>query len=90
MDRTAWKSVIRRGAETSERALRSEMEENQCSRKAPLTPQLTFPCVYCDRPCRSNIGRISHERRCPSRAVAATTNYNINLLPDRLDRREEP
>ena len=62
-NRPAWREAVRSGVKRQEVQLVQDWEEKRRRRKrnAQTAPN---PCRHCDRPCRSNIGRFSHERKC--------------------------
>lgn len=70
-DRVTWRTVIHTGAVRQEKELRSEWEANRRRRREKVNQtnptQDVFICRFCSRQCRSNIGRISHERSCSTR-----------------------
>jgi hypothetical protein len=55
---------MRKGEAEFEIALITKMEDKRQRRKIPALHQPDVPCSYCDRPCQSAIGRVSHERAC--------------------------
>ena len=61
-----WRRDLKRGARKYEDNQRVKHEEKRQRRKlaATTTPQTFLSCSYCGRLCKSNIGRISHERSC--------------------------
>ena len=66
-DRTIWRGNLARGAQRYEQAQHLKQDQKRNDRKLrsqTVTSQQCVPCSYCQRPCRSNIGRISHERSC--------------------------
>ena len=73
-DRAAWRTAMGIRAALQEGMLRAEWEEKRDRRKQRVHQTTTvsnfdnFTCRYCSRPCRSNFGRISHERSCSKRS----------------------
>ena len=63
-DRDMWRSAMRKGEAEFEKALITKMEDKRQRRKMPALQRPDHPCSYCDRPCHSAIGRVSHERAC--------------------------
>ena len=63
-DRDMWRSAMRNGEAEFEKALITKMEDKRQRRKMPALQRPDHPCSYCDRPCHSAIGRVSHERAC--------------------------
>ena len=65
-DRAEWRGVLRRGLVTFEDDRRSKelLRRNRRHELALLGGEGQYPCRYCGRLCRANIGRISHERYC--------------------------
>ena len=65
-DRLLWREKIRSGMnKLSEDMVRRDQQRRErrlWARDQP--PNEDFPCRYCGRLCRANIGRISHERAC--------------------------
>ena len=67
-DRVAWRHTIHQAAAQFEADRRNSLKDKRQRRKAPAasttTPDITFPCRHCSRPCLSRIGLVSHERAC--------------------------
>jgi hypothetical protein len=65
------KAVVSIKAILQEEGLMAEWEEKRHCRKQTVRQMTTisdiFTCCYCRRPCRSNIGKISHKRSCSTR-----------------------
>jgi hypothetical protein len=55
---------MRKGEAEFEKALITKMEDKRQRRKMPALYRPDLPCSYCDQPCHSAIGRVSHERAC--------------------------
>ena len=63
-DRDMWRAAMRKGEAEFEKALITKMEDKRQRRKMPALHRRDLPCSYCDSPCHSAIGRVSHERAC--------------------------
>ena len=63
-DRSKWRSEVKRGARKAE-SDRAKSKQNK--KLAALSqPKIEWPCKYCNKICRSQIGRFNHEKRCCS------------------------
>ena len=70
-NRSSWKTTVRAGVEHLEEQLTNRANEKRRRRKDRVVPTSNpasttacLTCKFCNRVCRSNIGRISHERSC--------------------------
>lgn len=67
-DRGIWRHTITSASSSFESTRRASLEEKRQRRKTRAAttpnPDTTFPCCHCNRPCRSRIGLVSHERAC--------------------------
>ena len=65
-DRVAWRYTILQAAAQFEVDRKNSFKEKRQRRKAraasTITPNISFPCSHCSRPCLSRIGLVSHER----------------------------
>ena len=71
-NRSAWKAAVKSGADKYEITLQENWEDARTRRKERQnqTASKTYlACKYCHRECKSNIGRISHERSCATRRL---------------------
>ena len=70
-DRSRWRAAILRGSKKNETDLLDEWEAKRQRRKRPRDSTPTdnsYPCRFCGRLCRSQIGRHSHEKSCRTRS----------------------
>ena len=76
-DRVAWRHTIHQAAAQSELDRKNSLKEKRQRRKAraasTTTPNFSFPCSHCSRPCLSRIGLVSHERACSRRQRGQTS-----------------
>ena len=67
-DRVAWRQTIHQAAGQFEVDRKNSLKEKRQRMKAraasTTTPNISFPCSHCSRPCLSGIGLVSHERAC--------------------------
>ena len=69
-NREAWRAVVRKGVAHAEKQTINRAKEKRQRRKerdasASIHGQsITLICKFCNRVCKSNIGRVSHERSC--------------------------
>ena len=71
-DRNKWRSTVYDGANAyntsrNEKAEQTRQRHKDNAGKDPNYATVTFDCSFCRKPCRSNIGRISHERHCSNK-----------------------
>jgi hypothetical protein len=59
----------------------TKMEDKRERRKMSALHQPDLPCSYCDRPCHSAIGRVSHEHACQAHLAEM-----IQQIPEILGR----
>ena len=66
-DSTVWKCTVHEGLAGFEEHLYQKSEETRCLRKErsqTILQPSNFVCDNCSKDCHSNIGLISHKRRC--------------------------
>ena len=76
-DRVAWRHTIHQAAAQFEVDRKNSLKDKRQRRKACVasttTPDISFPCSYCSRPCLSRIGLVGHERACSRRQHGQTS-----------------
>ncbi|KAK2563730.1 hypothetical protein P5673_012716 [Acropora cervicornis] len=76
-DRVAWRHIIHQAAAQFELDRKNSLKDKRQRRKAcaasTTTPNISFPCSHCSRPCLSRIGLVSHERACSRRQRGQTS-----------------
>ena len=76
-DRVAWRHTIHQAAAQFELDRKNSLKDKRQRRKAraasTTTPNFSFPCSHCSRPCLSRIGLVSHERACSRRQRGQTS-----------------
>ena len=78
--RIPWKQTVRSGLKQFEKDQEEHREAKRHRRKASCGSEAsptTFTCLYCRRDCHSNIGLVSHTRRCQ------TLNTNMQSMVSR-------
>ena len=66
-ERSVWREKVRSGLKSFEKQLEEQREATRQRRKASHSSDrlpTSFVCARCHRDCRSNIGLVSHSRRC--------------------------
>ena len=76
-DRVAWRHTIHQAAAQFELDRKNSLKDKRQRRKAraasTITPNFSFPCSHCSRPCLSRIGLVNHERACSRRQRGQTS-----------------
>ena len=76
-DRVVWRHTIHQAAAQFEVDRKNSLKDKRQRRKAraasTTTPNISFPCSHCSRPCLSRIGLVSHERACSRRQLGLTS-----------------
>ena len=76
-DRVVWRYTIHQAAAQFEAHRRNSLKDKRHRRKACAasitTPDITFPCGHCSRPCLSRIGLVNKERACSRRQRGPTS-----------------
>ena len=69
--RVEWRTLVKEGTDVLDNSLKCQLIERRQQRKERnLNAERRdnrLVCMYCNRICASNIGRISHERYCKDR-----------------------
>ena len=75
-DRVAWRHTIHQAAAQFEVDRKNSLKDKRQRRKArtasTTTPNISFPCSHCSRPCLSRIGLVRHECACSRRQRGLT------------------